>query len=42
MKPSAPKIMVVDDDEEFTKLYKEYLKMVGFEAVGSVQMDGLK
>jgi len=28
-----PKIMVVDDDEEFTNLYKEYLKMVGFEAV---------
>jgi DNA-binding response OmpR family regulator len=28
-----PKIMVVDDDEEFTKLYKEYLKMVGFEAI---------
>ena len=28
-----PKIMVVDDDEEFTNLYKEYLKMVGFEAI---------
>jgi DNA-binding response OmpR family regulator len=28
-----PKIMVVDDDEEFTKLYKEYLKMVGYEAI---------
>lgn len=27
------KIMVVDDDKEFTTLYKEYLKMVGFEAV---------
>lgn len=27
------KIMVVDDDEEFTNLYKEYLKMVGFEAI---------
>jgi len=25
--------MVVDDDEEFTNLYKEYLKMVGFETV---------
>jgi len=25
--------MVVDDDEEFTNLYKDYLKMVGFEAV---------
>lgn len=37
MKPSAPKIMVVDDDEEFTKLYKEYLKMVGFEAVSENQ-----
>jgi len=28
-----PRIMVVDDDEEFTKLYTEYLKMVGFDAV---------
>ena len=28
-----PKVMVVDDDEEFTNLYKEYLKMVGFDAV---------
>ena len=28
-----PKIMVVDDDEEFTNLYKEYLRMVGFEAI---------
>jgi DNA-binding response OmpR family regulator len=27
------KIMVVDDDEEFTTLYKAYLKMVGFEAI---------
>jgi DNA-binding response OmpR family regulator len=27
------KIMVVDDDEEFTTLYKDYLKMVGFDAV---------
>ena len=28
-----PKIMVVDDDKEFTTLYKEYLRMVGFETV---------
>ncbi len=28
-----PKIMVVDDDKEFTTLYKEYLTMVGFQAV---------
>jgi len=28
-----PKIMVVDDDEEFTNLYTEYLRMVGFDAV---------
>jgi DNA-binding response OmpR family regulator len=28
-----PKIMVVDDDEDFTKLYREYLKMVGFDAI---------
>ena len=28
-----PKIMVVDDDKEFTTLYKEYLTMVGFETV---------
>ena len=27
------KIMVVDDDEEFTTLYREYLNMVGFEAI---------
>jgi len=27
------KIMVVDDDKEFTTLYKEYLTMVGFEAI---------
>ena len=26
------KIMVVDDDKEFTTLYKEYLRMVGYEA----------
>src|SRR5512141_1910210 len=28
-----PKIMVVDDDKEFTTLYKEYLTMVGFETI---------
>jgi len=28
-----PKIMVVDDDKEFTTLYKEYLTIVGFETV---------
>ena len=28
-----PKIMVVDDDEDFTSLYKEYLNMVGFDAI---------
>jgi DNA-binding response OmpR family regulator len=28
-----PKIMVVDDDKEFTHLYEEFLKMVGFEAI---------
>jgi len=27
------KIMVVDDDKEFTTLYNEYLRMVGYEAV---------
>lgn len=27
------KIMVVDDDKEFTTLYREYLKMVGFETI---------
>jgi DNA-binding response OmpR family regulator len=27
------KIMVVDDDNEFTELYKAYLEMVGFEAI---------
>jgi DNA-binding response OmpR family regulator len=28
-----PKIMVVDDNEEFTTLYKTYLKMAGYEAI---------
>jgi len=28
-----PKVLVVDDDKEFTSLYKEFLTMVGFEAV---------
>jgi len=28
-----PKIMVVDDDEDFTTLYKQYLSRAGFEAV---------
>lgn len=32
-KMSMPKIMVVDDDKEFTTLYKEFLTMVGFEAI---------
>jgi len=27
------KIMVVDDDEEFTTLYQKYLTMAGFEAI---------
>ena len=31
------KIMVVDDDKEFTTLYKEYLSMVGFEAISENQ-----
>ena len=33
MEIRLPKILVVDDDEEFTNLYSEYLKMVGFEAI---------
>jgi DNA-binding response OmpR family regulator len=28
-----PKIMVVDDDEDFTTLYKQTLEMVGFAAI---------
>lgn len=28
-----PKIMVVDDDEEFTKLYEQYLRMAGYDAI---------
>jgi len=28
-----PKIMVVDDDKEFTTLYRDYLSLVGYEAV---------
>jgi DNA-binding response OmpR family regulator len=37
MESIVPKIMVVDDDEDFTTLYKEYLKMVGFDAVAETQ-----
>jgi two-component system response regulator VicR len=32
-----PKIMVVDDDKEFTTLYKEFLKMVGYETIAENQ-----
>lgn len=32
-----PKIMVVDDDKEFTILYREYLTLVGFEAIVETQ-----
>ena len=28
-----PKIMVVDDDKEYTTLYQEYLKLAGFEPI---------
>ena len=28
-----PKIMVVDDDKEFTILYRDYLKLVGYDSV---------
>jgi len=31
------KIMVVDDDKEFTTLYREFLTMVGFETVSENQ-----
>jgi DNA-binding response OmpR family regulator len=31
------KIMVVDDDKEFTTLYKEYLTLVGFDAIAETQ-----
>jgi two-component system OmpR family response regulator len=34
---NMPKIMVVDDDKEFTTLYKEYLRMVGFDTVAENQ-----
>ena len=37
MESITPKIMVVDDDEEFTALYTEYLKMVGFDAIAENQ-----
>ena len=33
METFMPKVLVVDDDEEFTDLYVEYLKIVGVEAV---------
>jgi len=32
MEATSPKIMVVDDDEDFTNLYKTALKAAGFEA----------
>lgn len=32
-----PKIMVVDDDREFTNLYEAYLTLVGFEAIAETQ-----
>jgi len=28
-----PKIMVVDDDKEFTALYKDYLTLIGYETI---------
>lgn len=28
-----PKIMVVDDEKEYTTLYRDYLTLVGFEAI---------
>ncbi|HAV77833.1 MAG TPA: hypothetical protein DCX53_10840 [Anaerolineae bacterium] len=31
------KILVVDDEEEYTNLYKDYLTLVGFEAIGETQ-----
>jgi DNA-binding response OmpR family regulator len=33
METRLPRIMVVDDDKEFTDLYTEYLKMVGFDTI---------
>lgn len=32
-----PKIMVVEDDKEYLVLYKEYLTLVGFEAITEIQ-----
>jgi two-component system alkaline phosphatase synthesis response regulator PhoP len=32
-----PKIMVVDDDKEYTVLYKEFLTLVGFETITETQ-----
>ncbi len=32
-----PKVMVVDDDKEFTTLYEEYLRMVGFDTISENQ-----
>jgi DNA-binding response OmpR family regulator len=37
MESIMPKIMVVDDDEDFTTLYKEYLRMVGFDAIAETR-----
>lgn len=32
-----PKIMVVDDEKEYTNLYRDYLTLVGFEAIPETQ-----
>lgn len=32
-----PKIMVVEDDKEYLVLYKEFLTLVGFEAITEIQ-----
>ncbi|HSG44100.1 MAG TPA: response regulator [Anaerolineales bacterium] len=32
-----PKIMIVEDDKEYLVLYKEYLTLVGFEAITEIQ-----
>jgi len=32
-----PKIMVVEDDKEYLVLYREFLKLVGYEAITEIQ-----
>ena len=34
---NMPKVMVVEDDKEYLVLYREFLKLVGYEAITEIQ-----